>query len=67
MPSGVLSLYLVVFADALLRDPELKPLPFRSRRFQSNRVSLFIHDIHQARHSPTSLVSVAELFSCSAR
>ena len=33
MPIRVLSLYLVVLADTLFRDPELNPLPFEPGRF----------------------------------
>ena len=45
MPSRALSFCLVVLADTLLCDPELKPLPFGSGWFQPYRVSPFIHDI----------------------
>ena len=67
MPAKVLAFDLVVFADALLRRPKLKSLLVWFGRLQPYRVSPLIHDFQQACHSPTSLVSVAELFSCSTR
>ena len=67
MSAGMLPFYLVVLANTLLRDPELKPLLFWSGRFQPYGASLFVHDIQQARDCPTSFVSVAELLSCSTR